>query len=274
MSDLFAVVVALLLMPTFATGCALDTSAVVPVGDPTVDSSTGDSGADAAVDSEVDGGPDAGGTDSSVGDGAVDGSMADGGLPDSGLVDSGLVDSGTVDSGTIDSGTIDSGAPDTGPGCIAVPETCDGTDEDCDGLIDNGTCTDCTRGTSGGSTYLWCDGTRRSFDDAARDCASRGYQLVVIESAAENAAVTALAAGGPDVWIGLSDAASEGTWVWVDGQVAQSGGVAMMYVNWRAGEPANGGGDNCVELDPGDGGRWNDVGCGGTKPILCEVASP
>lgn len=259
MDTLFASLVALLLVSVLAPGCGLDTSAVVPIDASTLDSSTGDSSTDAAVDSRVDGGRDDAGTDGAVLDAAMDGALPDGGPTDSGLVDG---------------GPGDSGAPDTGPGCIATPETCDGADEDCDGVIDNGTCTDCTRGTAGASTYLWCGATERSFDDAVRDCASRGYQLVVIESAAENAAVAALAAGGPDAWIGLSDAAAEGTWVWVDGQLAESGGVAMMYVNWRAGEPANGDGDDCAELDPGDGGRWNDVGCGGTRPILCEVAAP
>jgi hypothetical protein len=150
-------------------------------------------------------------------------------------------------------------------------ETCDGTDEDCDGAIDEGAGCPCTRRTRMGRSYLFC-GTgrdRRNFAEAAAFCAERGYGLVKIEDAAENEWVAAQigAIDDADWWIGATDAAVEGTWLWLDGS-------AVTYENWRDEEPAGNG--DCVELDPGetvDGtpGSWNDVSCGGDKRFVCEA---
>ncbi len=258
-------VVLLVSVALLASGCALDTAAIPPdTGLATEDSAAGDGGGD-----------DAQPLDSATGDGRIpDARVPDTGARDSAATDTGAADSGPADSSPADTGAPDTGPADTGPSCVPSTETCDGVDQDCDGLIDEGTCSDCTRSTAGGSTYLVCSATERSYSDAVIDCRSRGYDLAVIESAAENAAVAAMASGMGDVWIGLSDADTEGTWVWVDGQVAERAGTALMYVNWRPGEPGNGTGDNCTELDPADSGYWNDVGCTGTKPTVCEVSPP
>ena len=43
-------------------------------------------------------------------------------------------------------------------------------------------------------------------------------------------------------------------------------GTPWSFENWKAGEPN--GGDDCVVQSP-EGG-WNDVGCTGTKNIVCQ----
>ena len=66
-------------------------------------------------------------------DGAViggDGSVSDGGSDDAGTP-------GPRDA------AVDAGDSDAGVMCMAEVETCDGTDEDCDGLIDNGVFAPC-----------------------------------------------------------------------------------------------------------------------------------
>jgi hypothetical protein len=74
-----------------------------------------------------------------------------------------------------------------------------------------------------------------------------GY-LATVTSAPENAFLAALS---PTGWLGGSDQASEGTWVWVDGPeagqvfwVGGPGGSAPpgAYANWQVGQPDNGGG--------------------------------
>jgi hypothetical protein len=75
-----------------------------------------------------------------------------------------------------------------------------------------------------------------------------GY-LATVTSGAENAFLAALS---PTGWLGGSDEANEGTWIWVDGpeagQVFWIGGPdgsapSGAYANWQAGiQPDNGGG--------------------------------
>ncbi len=65
--------------------------------------------------------------------------------------------------------------------------------------------------------------------------------------------------GGVDrrIWIGFSDAASEGAWAWSDGSKAS-------FTNWNAGEPNNSGGvEHYAEL-LGSSGRWNDLNAAGS----------
>lgn len=59
-----------------------------------------------------------------------------------------------------------------------------------------------------------------------------------------------------DLWIGLNDEETEGTFVWCSGE-------PLGYSNWRAGEPNNSGGaENCVEIvlvHEVTLGQWNDL---------------
>ncbi|MCC6323144.1 MAG: VCBS repeat-containing protein [Phycisphaerales bacterium] len=88
---------------------------------------------------------------------------------------------------------------------------------------------------------------------------SIGGDLVTINDAAENAFV--VSTFGPlatRLWIGLSDAASEGQFAWCSGQTP-----LPAYTNWEPGEPNNGAGgpngpENYVHLYTNNG-RWNDV---------------
>jgi hypothetical protein len=70
----------------------------------------------------------------------------------------------------------------------------------------------------------------------------------------------ATVANRKSTWIGLSDAASEGTFEWVTGE-------GLGYTNWIAGEPNNSNTENYVALSwvsggfAGDfnSGKWNDL---------------
>ncbi len=79
-----------------------------------------------------------------------------------------------------------------------------------------------------------------------------GGYLVTVTSAAENTFIknNVSTSGG---WIGLSDSASEGTYVWVSGET-------YSYTNWNAGEPnnANGGSGGEDYAEYGGAGGWND----------------
>ncbi|NQV52398.1 MAG: gliding motility-associated C-terminal domain-containing protein, partial [Flavobacteriales bacterium] len=99
---------------------------------------------------------------------------------------------------------------------------------------------------------------------AAQTLASNmGGYLAAITSAAENDFITFLASS-PTLppWIGLSDAVSEGTFVWDNGE-------PVSYTNWTVGEPNNSGNEDCVQLYTT--GTWNDVTCAGSYPAVIEV---
>ena len=45
-------------------------------------------------------------------------------------------------------------------------------------------------------------------------------------------------------------------------------GTPWSFENWKVGEPNGGDGDDCVVQSPTGG--WNDIGCTGTKNIVCQ----
>ena len=64
-------------------------------------------------------------------------------------------------------------------------------------------------------------------------------------------------------WIGFNDLASEGSWVWQNGDDAS-------YTNWGSGEPNNSGDEDCAH--PYDSGAWNDHRCSGLSTgYICET---
>ena len=83
-------------------------------------------------------------------------------------------------------------------------------------------------------------------------CKRAGLQLATVQSAAQNALVRT-AADGNQVWIGGTDAATEGTWVW------SPTNTPMSYTNWAPGEPNDNGGQHCLAVY--DSGKWDDTTC-------------
>jgi len=102
-----------------------------------------------------------------------------------------------------------------------------------------------------------------SWDDAETECQGFGGNLVSITSEAINEEVLALVGGADnDVWIGLNDQSTEGTYVWVNGTEAD-------YTNWGYGEPNDyGGGEDCVEMK--SNGEWNDQSCSTEFAFVCQ----
>ena len=117
------------------------------------------------------------------------------------------------------------------------------------------------------TTYTCYQLTRATNWSIAQNLAvGLGGNLATINSAAEDAAAFAWAQsqGTNAFWIGLTDAAVEGTFVWVSGE-------PVLYTNWRptTGEPNDtNGGEDRTEVS--SSGYWNDRSDGSQLQGLVE----
>jgi hypothetical protein len=150
-------------------------------------------------------------------------------------------------------------------------ETCNGRDDDCDGVIDEGTvCTNCTTFVGFGSTYQVCT-NNRNFSQSEGDCAAIGYHLAVITSDAENLSVDEMidrVDEDQECWIGLDDRTTVGVFVWDDGVTPYS------YENFEGGQP-NSATEDCIvtSMNSQDGTdySWYDRNCTDSINRVCEA---
>lgn len=120
-----------------------------------------------------------------------------------------------------------------------------------------------------GST-AYCLHTERelTLSEADQFCKAEGGKMAELDTAEKDQALFAelgpSVGSGDDVWIGLTDGASEGTWV-------SSEGAPLRFFEWRKGEPNNVGpkGEDCATWGPSDG-KWNDLPCDARAESICR----
>lgn len=104
----------------------------------------------------------------------------------------------------------------------------------------------------------------------ARDaCAAMGGALADVRNAQENVALIDLARTQA-TWLGGTDVATEGTWLWTDG-------TPFGFNAWAEGQPNGGAQANCVRFvgmgalgfGPSD---WTDLACSQANPSFCVHA--
>ncbi len=163
-----------------------------------------------------------------------------------------------------DDGDCDDTDPSMSP---SEAEVCDGFDEDCSGLADDGDVCPCDVDWYADHPYMFCD-TATTWTAAQSACATYGYHLATVTSTVEDnwilsvANATYVSTTDGFWWIGLNDRASEGAWVWEDG-------TPVTYTRWNAGEPNNSGDEDCTQLLWGT--HWNDWPCGLVSTYVCEA---
>ena len=100
------------------------------------------------------------------------------------------------------------------------------------GAVDIAQCAPVYNPATGHWYDLVSSGANGSWDNAEANAIALGGNLVTINDAAEEAWLRATFSSSTRYWIGFTDAAVEGIWVW-------SSGEPVTYVNWDDFEPNN-----------------------------------
>jgi hypothetical protein len=151
----------------------------------------------------------------------------------------------------------------------SATEACDGADNDCSGHADDAPSCSCPIQRVGGASYALCS-FPTTFWEAELFCHSLGYTLARVDS---RDALKALQSATQsrhkgEWWVGLSDQAREGEFVWPDGSRPVRG-------LWASGEPDNYVcGQNCAAIRPGRSAGLRDLHCGTHAPFVCSVDEP
>ncbi|CAG0907592.1 unnamed protein product, partial [Cyprideis torosa] len=104
--------------------------------------------------------------------------------------------------------------------------------------------------------------TTLTWQGAQDHCVSLGANLASFHSQPEANFVGAT--GASEYWIGATDAAMEGTWVWSDG-------TPFDFYNWFPGAGSYGSAHNCVYIVvPGGTTSMVDAQCVGGRPFVCK----
>ncbi|XP_018538284.1 C-type lectin domain family 17, member A [Lates calcarifer] len=115
-----------------------------------------------------------------------------------------------------------------------------------------------------GSSCYYISSQRKSWDDSRQYCEQRDADLVIINNRQEQAFLTGFTAAA---WVGMTDRAVEGTWIWVDGTPVNKDGL-----QWAPGQPDGAfGGEDCSDLRTmNDFIGLNDLNCSTRIQWICE----
>ena len=145
------------------------------------------------------------------------------------------------------------------------------------GSADAGVPPGCAAASFNGHNYLLCKNLLVQ-PDAAAACAANGMRLARVDDATENqwlvntlySSVLPADQVANWIWLGGSDAVTEGSWLWPDGTLFyQNGPVGVLYTHWGPAEPNNArGGENCLAVRVNY--NWTDIQCTELHFFCCE----
>uniref|UniRef100_A0A3B4XQ56 C-type lectin domain-containing protein n=1 Tax=Seriola lalandi dorsalis TaxID=1841481 RepID=A0A3B4XQ56_SERLL len=115
-------------------------------------------------------------------------------------------------------------------------------------------------------SIYYISSTKKTWQDSRNDCLQKvidGYFLYKKDFTRQSK---------KNVWIGLTDSETEGTWKWVDG-------TPLTTSYWASDEPNNIGpgntAENCGEVMMHQlENNWNDLSCDNLKLWICEIKLP
>jgi lectin-like protein len=127
----------------------------------------------------------------------------------------------------------------------------------------------CPSQAFGGSCYELFGGPA-SWSEAEQRCVDWGGHLAKVESAQEDAFLGGLlgapggsAEGARGAWLGGSDAAQDGEFIWADGS-------ALLFDAFAPNQPDDGAGVDCIEKRNDATALWYDQRCTDEYPYICR----
>ncbi|XP_074836089.1 C-type lectin domain family 17, member A-like [Carettochelys insculpta] len=123
-------------------------------------------------------------------------------------------------------------------------------------------CSNCPRGWKWfqRTCYYFSDSTK-TWGEAHQFCLEYGAHLVIINTKEEQDFLVKNRGTSRVYWLGMTDQATEKSWVWVDG-------TSVVLSFWSSGEPNNHQEEDCGTM--ATDGRWNDITCHMTDYWICE----
>ncbi|XP_034401299.1 tetranectin-like [Cyclopterus lumpus] len=130
----------------------------------------------------------------------------------------------------------------------------------------------CLKGIKSHNKCFLADTVRKRYHAASEDCNALGGVLGTPTSSDENDQLRDYVrqSVGPDeqVWLGVNDMVTEGTWV-------DQTGSSITFKNWdasnnRSPQPDGGQAHDCAALSGASGGKWFDENCREEKPSVCQ----
>ncbi|KAK6489457.1 mannose-binding protein C-like isoform X1 [Huso huso] len=114
-----------------------------------------------------------------------------------------------------------------------------------------------------GNTFFGTMKVSATFEDGLKFCTGVGGQIATPRNQAENDGLRDIAKQVGNVFIGVNDRRREGVFEELNGK-------PIAFSKWQRGEPNNDKGEeDCVVLV--SDGMWNDVQCGTSNIIVCEL---
>ncbi|CAJ1085707.1 type-2 ice-structuring protein-like [Xyrichtys novacula] len=103
---------------------------------------------------------------------------------------------------------------------------------------------------------------------AEKNCQSLGGNLASIQNIEEYHEIQRLIVAGSYnlqlAWVGGNLAHQVTSWLWSDG-------TRFTYENWCQGDPQNGSGNNCMQVNYSESKCWNDGNCNEVLPFVCST---
>lgn len=178
-----------------------------------------------------------------------------------------LVDGHQVDADGDGAGTCTHDCNDADPGVhFRAAELCDQIDNDCSGFVDDVPACACPSEVIDGVEFFFCSHVIKWFQ-AREFCALQGHQLAKLESVEQNTRVWQVAQSiRSGAWaIGLTDSATEGEFVYLDGSEPS-------FTSWAAGEPAQALPIfDCVFYTSGAPSAWFEGNCNEQGAFVCSA---
>jgi hypothetical protein len=106
-----------------------------------------------------------------------------------------------------------------------------------------------------------------TWTQAKNACTNQKGYLATITSQAENDWIVSKNLQQNYPWLGASDSAKEGQWVWITGET-------WNYTNWNDGEPNGARSENYLVIWNESTGQWNDLDKSNPLSYLCEWDKP